>query len=166
MNIVWLSWKDRGHPLAGGAEKVSGEIMDRLATDGHNVRLITAQYGQTASHEQSAPNLEIYRAGNRYTVYPKARQLFKQVGDDWADVVIDAWAAVRPMGSSERLAAAQMQSGQTHVLTLRYSDLLAQADGSWRVLFGDRTLGISGLPRCPDEARQWLVFDCTELRNG
>ncbi len=98
MNIVWLSWKDRGHPLAGGAEKVSGEIMDRLAADGHSVRLITAQYGQTASHEQFAPNFEIYRAGNRYTVYPKARQLFKQVGDDWADVVIDEMNTI-PFGA-------------------------------------------------------------------
>lgn len=98
MNIVWLSWKDRGHPLAGGAEKVSGEIMDRLAADGHSVRLITAQHGQTASHEQFAPNLEIYRAGNRYTVYLKARQLFKQVGDDWADVVIDEMNTI-PFGA-------------------------------------------------------------------
>lgn len=98
MNIVWLSWKDRGHPLAGGAEKVSGEIMDRLAADGHSMRLITAQYGQTALHEQFAPNFEIYRAGNRYTVYPKARQLFKQVGDDWADVVIDEMNTI-PFGT-------------------------------------------------------------------
>ena len=82
------------------------------------------------------------------------------------DDVATVWAAIRPMGSSERLAASQMQSGQTHVITVRHSTALAAAIGSWRIAYGARTFGIVGLPRNPDEAGRWLVFDCVEKVNG
>lgn len=76
--------------------------------------------------------------------------------------VATVWAAVRPMGSNERIAAAQAQSGQTHVVTTRWSAALAAATGAWSVRLGARTFDVIGLPRCPDEGRQWLVFDCAE----
>ena len=79
----------------------------------------------------------------------------------FADVA-SVFANVRPMGSSERLAAAQMQSGQTHVVTVRYSPALAVATGAWRIKYGSRLLGIVGLPRDFDEAHRELTFDCTE----
>ena len=82
------------------------------------------------------------------------------------DDVATVWAAIRPMGSNERVAAAQTQSGQTHVITVRYTAAQAAAQGSWRIVFGTRAFGIVGLPRCPDERREWLVFDCTERTNG
>ena len=80
--------------------------------------------------------------------------------------VATVWAAIRPVGSNERLAAAQMQSGQTHVITVRYSATLAAAAGSWRIAHGGRLFGIVGLPRNLREAREALVFDCTERRDG
>lgn len=80
--------------------------------------------------------------------------------------VATVWAAIRPMGSNERVAAAQTQSGQTHVITVRWTAPLAAAQGSWRIVFGARAFGIVGLPRCPDERREWLIFDCTERVNG
>ncbi len=83
----------------------------------------------------------------------------------FADVAT-VFAAIRPMGSSERLAASQMQSGQTHVLTVRHTGSLAAATGAWRIVYGSRTFGIVGLPRNPDEAGRWLVFDCVERVNG
>ena len=82
------------------------------------------------------------------------------------DDVATVWAAIRPTGSNERVAAAQMESGQTHVITVRWSAPLAAAQGSWRIVFGARTFGIVGLPRNPDEAGRWLVFDCVEKVNG
>ncbi|MEO8911691.1 MAG: glycosyltransferase family 4 protein [Candidatus Saccharimonas sp.] len=89
MNIVWLSWKDRGHPLTGGAERVSGEIMDRMAADGHTVRHITALYPGSETHESVCEGLDVYRSGNRYSVYGAARKTFNATSADWADVVID-----------------------------------------------------------------------------
>ena len=82
------------------------------------------------------------------------------------DDVATVWAAIRPTGSSERLAASQMQSGQTHVITVRYAASIAAATGAWRIVYGARAFGIVGLPRCPDERREWLIFDCTERVNG
>ena len=79
------------------------------------------------------------------------------------DDVATVWAAIRPMGSNERLAASQMQSGQTHVLTVRHTGSLAAATGAWRIVYGARTFGIVGLPRNPAEAGRWLVFDCVEV---
>jgi len=35
MKILWFTWKDRKHPLAGGAETFNEEIAKRLAKDGH-----------------------------------------------------------------------------------------------------------------------------------
>ena len=79
----------------------------------------------------------------------------------FADVAT-VFAAIRPTGSSERLAAAQMQSGQTHVITVRYAASIAAATGAWRIVYGARTFGVVGLPRNIDEAGRWLVFDCVE----
>lgn len=79
----------------------------------------------------------------------------------FADVAT-VFAAIRPTGSSERLAAAQMQSGQTHVITVRYAASIAAATGAWRIVYGARTFGIVGLPRDIDEGHRWLVFDCVE----
>lgn len=89
MNILWLSWKDRSHPQAGGAETVSGEIMDHFVKDGHIVIHLTAAYPESVAHETTPNGIEIYRQGNRYSVYLKTRRLFKQKFQDWPDVVID-----------------------------------------------------------------------------
>lgn len=90
MNIVWFSWKDRWHPLAGGAETVSGEIMDRLARDGHNITLITAAYPGATRYEAKR-GVSIYRAGNRFTVYIMAFFSFKKLQKSGGkpDIVID-----------------------------------------------------------------------------
>lgn len=83
----------------------------------------------------------------------------------WEDVAT-VWASIRPMGSSERLAAAQMQSAQTHVLQTHWRADIAAANGAWRVLFGTRRLGIVGLPRNVGEANHTLIFDCVERVDG
>jgi glycosyltransferase involved in cell wall biosynthesis len=98
VNIVWFSWKDRKHPLAGGAEVISGEIMDRLVRDGHTVQLITARY--PGSSERDLFNgVRIIRSGNRYSVYWRARQVYRSQFASWADVVIDEMNTI-PFGAA------------------------------------------------------------------
>lgn len=97
MKVLWLSWKDREHPQAGGAETVSGEIMDRLARDGHEVTLLTAHY-TGASAEAVKNGVRIYRGGNRYTVYREAKRLYKKEFQDWPDIIIDEMNTL-PFGS-------------------------------------------------------------------
>lgn len=88
MNILWLSWKDETHPLAGGAEFVSNELRKRLVNDGHNVVLLTAR--ANGQNEQDTMNgVRVYRTGNRYTVYKNAKHLYMKNHAGWADLVID-----------------------------------------------------------------------------
>lgn len=88
MKVLWFSWKDIHHPLAGGAEAVSYNIMKRLAEDGHQVRLITARYAGSTTHEV-VDGIEIFRVGNKLSVYPKAFFLFRRQMASWPDLMID-----------------------------------------------------------------------------
>lgn len=88
MNILWFSWKDIKHPLAGGAETVSNQLMQHLVNDGHKVRLITAGYKNSTSH-QFVNGIEIIRVGGRLTVFLKAFWLFRRKFSNWPDIIID-----------------------------------------------------------------------------
>lgn len=88
MNILWLSWKDSNHPLAGGAETVSTNIMQRLVRDGHAVRLITASYPNSLPKE-TIQGIEIFRTGGKYSVYMKAIHLYRQQMKEWPDLIVD-----------------------------------------------------------------------------
>ncbi len=88
MRILWLSWKDEGHPEAGGAEKVSGELRRHLVQDGHEVVLVTAHYPQSSTDEV-VDGVAIHRAGGRFSVYLRARRYCRASLRDWPDVVID-----------------------------------------------------------------------------
>ena len=106
------------------------------------------------------------RAGtlNKRIRFERPSEAVDRYGDPiggW-ETVATVWAAIRPMGSNQRMAALQMQSGQTHVVTTRYSAALTQAKGEWRIVFGARILQLVGRPRNRDERNELLVFDCTE----
>ncbi len=67
MNIAWLTWKDRRHPEAGGAEMVAHELAKRLLADGHRVTMLTCGYGDAPKRE-NMDGTEVIRVGsNRYT---------------------------------------------------------------------------------------------------
>lgn len=110
MNIVWFSWKDRSHPRAGGAETVSGEIMDRLARAGHKVTLITALYSGAKTNE-TIDGINIIRAGGKYSVYFKACTIYKNNFSETIDLVIDE------MNTIPFMASLYTHSSQTVLLT-------------------------------------------------
>lgn len=88
MRLVWLSWKDRKHPLAGGAEVVTHNLLTRLAKDGHEVILLTSK-PDGLSDEETVDGYKIIRSGSRYSVYSHAKKYYKQHLSGWADIVID-----------------------------------------------------------------------------
>jgi glycosyltransferase involved in cell wall biosynthesis len=88
MNVLWLSWKDCSHPQAGGAEVVSNELRKRLVADGHKVRLLTADV-KNLSSKTTKDGVEIFRTGNKYTVYANAKKLYKKSMKDWPDLIVD-----------------------------------------------------------------------------
>jgi glycosyltransferase involved in cell wall biosynthesis len=66
VNVLWLSWKDSNHPLAGGAEVILHELSKKMVSDGHNVTILTALYPGAAQHD-SIDGVTIIRVGsNRY----------------------------------------------------------------------------------------------------
>jgi len=69
MNVLWLAWKDPGHPEAGGAELVAHELCQRLIRDGHTVTLLTCGYGDARVIE-SRNGVEIIRIGKGRSLHP------------------------------------------------------------------------------------------------
>ena len=88
MNVLWLSWKDNKHPLAGGAEVVSTELRERLVKDGHNVRLLTSKPEGLKSYE-TTNGVGIVRNGGKYSVYYESKKYFKKNMQKWPDLIID-----------------------------------------------------------------------------
>lgn len=88
MKILWMTWKDLSHPLAGGAEIVNEELASRLAADGHEVTFIVGGYKGGIAREK-VNGYEVIRLGNRYTLYWLAYRYYKKHLQGWADIVID-----------------------------------------------------------------------------
>lgn len=88
MKILWMTWKDLRHPLAGGAESINEQIATRLAQDGHEVILLVASFPSGAAEEE-INGYKVIRGGNRFTVYWHAYRYYKNNLVGWADLVID-----------------------------------------------------------------------------
>lgn len=89
MNILWFSWKDRSHPLAGGAEVVGKEMARRLAADGHRLIFVVGGYKGAAKQIEHPGGYTIVRVGNRASVYWQAYRYYREHLVGWADLVID-----------------------------------------------------------------------------
>jgi len=118
LKILWLTWKDRANPQAGGAELVAAELAQRLVKDGHELVFLTASFPkakhrefhelpaepprrisalEAASSDPSTLNSQlstkkgfwIIRVGGRVTVYWHAFKYFKKHLTDWPDVIIE-----------------------------------------------------------------------------
>jgi glycosyltransferase involved in cell wall biosynthesis len=88
MRILWLTWKDRDHPDAGGAEVVNEALAERLATAGHEILFVTAGF-RGAPAQTARAGFRIVRVGGRLTVYWHARRHYRRHLRDWPDLVID-----------------------------------------------------------------------------
>lgn len=88
MKILWLTWKDRKHPYAGGAELVNEELAKRLVKDGNEVIFLVSGF-QGGQVEEIKEGFKVVRLGNRWTVYWKAYRYYKQYLENWPDLVID-----------------------------------------------------------------------------
>lgn len=87
MKILWLSWKDIGHPLAGGAEVVGHNIRTRLAKAGHDVVHFADRY-EGSEAESMIDGYRVVRRGS-YDVYWQAYRYYRERAGDMPDIVID-----------------------------------------------------------------------------
>ena len=88
MKVIWFSWKDSNHPLAGGAETVSSNIREKLVRDGHEVTLFTAKYKDSLRSELVS-GVHVRRYGNRFTVYILCLIQFILLPSSAYDLVVD-----------------------------------------------------------------------------
>lgn len=70
MKILWLAWKDTGHPEGGGAEVVLWQHAKRMVDEGHDVTILTCGYkkdGVLVASDEIHEGVRIIRVGtNRY----------------------------------------------------------------------------------------------------
>lgn len=75
--ILLLCWRDSTHPQGGGSERYLEHVAAGLAAAGHSVVYRTSRSRGAARSEVTAAGLSnarvtVSRAGNRFTVYPRA----------------------------------------------------------------------------------------------
>lgn len=108
--------------------------------------------------------MDIGRLDKRITIQRRSNTLdaYGQQVNQWTDIAT-VWANVKPIGGREKLRSMVVESLLSHTVMVRYSALLMPptlADG-WRIVYGTRIFNVTAAMDL-DEARKWIVFDCTE----
>ena len=87
LRIAFASWRDTGHPEAGGAEVFLEQVSTELAALGHEVTACAARYPGSRADE-TRRGVRVVRRGGRFGVYPRVLSwLFQHRGE--FDVVVD-----------------------------------------------------------------------------
>lgn len=88
MNILILSWRDPGHPKAGGAEFVTHQHAKAWVKVGHAVTLFTSSY-QGAKPEEIIDGVKYKRRGSQYLTVHIFAFFWYLFQDQQFDLVID-----------------------------------------------------------------------------
>ncbi len=83
-----MTWKDRRHPAAGGAEVVNEELAKRLVRDGHQVTFLVGGFAG-GEREEMRDGFRIVRLGSRFSVYWHVFRYYRKHLMGLADLVID-----------------------------------------------------------------------------
>jgi glycosyltransferase involved in cell wall biosynthesis len=87
LRILVLSWRDLGHPEAGGSELFMVRAAAGLARRGHDVTVLCGGYAG-APAEDVIEGVRYLRRGSRYSVYLRAARHLAATRDRY-DVVLD-----------------------------------------------------------------------------
>jgi glycosyltransferase involved in cell wall biosynthesis len=85
--ILFLNWRDRANPAAGGAESYTEQIAGRFVRAGAAVTLFTSAFHGAAPYDWSNGYLVI-RKGSRFGVYAAAARHLKRYSSHY-DAVVD-----------------------------------------------------------------------------
>jgi glycosyltransferase involved in cell wall biosynthesis len=89
-SVLFLNWRDTGHPDGGGSEVYLETVADGLARLGYPTTIFTAAYPGAARHEMRPSGVRIVRRGGRLSVYPWAALEFWRGRLGRARVVVEA----------------------------------------------------------------------------
>lgn len=87
LRVLYLSWRDRDNPEAGGAETFTDRTGEVMAARGHEVTLLTSRF-PGAAPETDHGGVRVLRRGNRFTCYLHGLLHVARHRDDY-DVIID-----------------------------------------------------------------------------
>jgi glycosyltransferase involved in cell wall biosynthesis len=87
MRILMLSWRYVDHPMSGGAEVLTHQVLRRLVAAGHSVTCFTAEH-PASGRTDSLDGVELVRSGRQWTVHGRAWRWLRRRLDDF-DVVVD-----------------------------------------------------------------------------
>jgi glycosyltransferase involved in cell wall biosynthesis len=123
--VVFMSWRDTGHPDGGGSEVYVERMAAAAAARGHRVTLFCAAY-PTALRIEERDGYRIVRRGGRLTVFVWGALLYLTGRLGRADVVVDVQNGV-PFGAA-------LYARQARVLMLVHHVHREH----WPVVFGPR----------------------------
>lgn len=85
--VLFLNWRDKSNPAAGGAESYTEQIAQRFVRAGASLTLFTSRYQGASPYDWSNGYLVI-REGGRFGVYLAAARHLKRYSDHY-DAVVD-----------------------------------------------------------------------------
>ncbi|MCL9758815.1 glycosyltransferase family 4 protein [Frankia sp. AiPa1] len=94
-HVVFLNWRDRAHPQAGGAELFCQSVAERFAAAGVRVSLLTSRAGvdgqPPAPAAEHVAGVDIRRGGGTFGVYPSVLARLASLGraGHRVDAVVD-----------------------------------------------------------------------------
>lgn len=88
MRVLLLNWRCPTNPQAGGAERVSLRVAERLVAWGHAVTWFAASYPR-ARPQAVINGVRVVRAGRQWTVHLRAARWFARHGRGQFDLVVD-----------------------------------------------------------------------------
>ena len=89
LRVLYLNWRDTGHPEGGGSEVYAERVTDGLAGLGHDVTLLTARYPGSLPEELRPSGTRVVRVGGQLSVYPGAAWAVWSRRVDRPDVIIE-----------------------------------------------------------------------------
>lgn len=87
LRVLYLSWRDRENPEAGGAETFTERTSEVLTHRGHEVTIFTASY-PGASPRTRHGDVQVVRRGSKFSVYLHGMWHLLRHGRDY-DIVLD-----------------------------------------------------------------------------
>lgn len=87
LRVLYLSWRDRENPEAGGAETFTERTSEVLTQQGHEVTIFTASF-PGASPRTRHGDVDVVRRGSKFSVYLHGLWHVLRHGRDY-DIVLD-----------------------------------------------------------------------------
>jgi glycosyltransferase involved in cell wall biosynthesis len=148
-HLVWLNYKDVGHPLCGGAEEFMHQVAARLVQQGQRVTIITAR-SRGAARVETIRGATVRRMGNTWTVYLLALiWLFRH--RERIDGIVDTCNGIpffSPVAVRRRVPVLVLIHHVHQVMFAQHFRFPLAQLGRWieragnRYVYGDRTIAV------------------------